>query len=92
MILRGGGMNEIAGILVGHAYYFLAVQYPTERGTTPLIKTPAFLYRFFPSIIGGVGGFGAPPTRRAAPAAGGERPADRGGALFRGQGHQLGGN
>ena len=28
MILRGGGINELIGILVGHAYYFMAPQTP----------------------------------------------------------------
>ena len=27
-ILRGGGMNELLGILVGHTYFFLAFKYP----------------------------------------------------------------
>ncbi|KAI6208019.1 Derlin [Aphelenchoides besseyi] len=86
MILRGGGMNEIAGILVGHAYYFLAVQYPAERGTAPLIKAPAFLQHFFPAVTGGIGGFGAPPRRPA------ERPPPNNAGNFIGRGHTLGGN
>ena len=28
MVLRGGGINELLGILVGHTYYFLAFRYP----------------------------------------------------------------
>lgn len=43
MILRGGGINELIGILVGHTYYFVAFQYPQDHGTSPLIKTPQFL-------------------------------------------------
>ncbi|CAD5209015.1 unnamed protein product [Bursaphelenchus xylophilus] len=89
MILRGGGLNEIAGILIGHAYYFLAVQYPAERGTAPLIQTPQFLYRWFPSIQGGVSGFGQ-PSSRPAPAA--ERAQPRQQGAFWGEGHAVGGN
>jgi Derlin-1 len=43
MILRGGGINELIGILVGHAYYFMAFQYPIDMGGRALIKTPQFL-------------------------------------------------
>ncbi|XP_003371291.1 putative derlin-1.1 [Trichinella spiralis] len=32
MILRGGGFNELVGILVGHLYFFLAIKYPQEFG------------------------------------------------------------
>lgn len=27
-ILRGGGINELLGILIGHTYFFLAFKYP----------------------------------------------------------------
>lgn len=59
---------------------------PSERGTAPLIKTPNFLYRFFPSVVGGVGGFGSTTNRRAT-----ERPAGRDGHFW-GQGQAVGGN
>lgn len=42
MILRGGGINELIGILVGHAFYFLAFQYPQDHGEA-IISTPSFL-------------------------------------------------
>ena len=42
MVLRGGGINELVGILVGHAFYFLAFQYPQEHGTT-ILTTPSIL-------------------------------------------------
>jgi len=87
MVLRGGGLNEIAGILVGHLYHFLAVQYPAERGTDALIRTPGFLYRFFPSVVGGVGGFGSTTNRRANE----PRPAARNGHFW-GEGRPVGGN
>lgn len=84
MILRGGGMNEIAGIIVGHAYYFLTVQYPMERGTGPLIKTPSFLYSLFPNTIGGVGGLNQAPRQN-------DRAARRDGNFW-GRGQAVGGN
>lgn len=43
MILRGGGLNELIGILVGHTYYFLAYQYSQDFGGSVIIKTPQFL-------------------------------------------------
>jgi derlin-1 len=88
MILRGGGMNELIGILVGHTYYFLAFQYPQDHGGIPLIKTPQFLYRFFPSRTGGVHSFGGVPQSRRP-----EQPTAnaRGGHNW-GQGRPLGGD
>jgi len=67
MILRGGGMNEILGILVGHLYFFLTFKYPQDFGGRSFLRTPEFLYRFLPNRLGGVHGFGvAPSNRRAA--------------------------
>lgn len=43
MIIRGGGMNELIGILVGHLYYFLMFKYPQEYGGSSFIWTPGFL-------------------------------------------------
>ena len=43
MVLRGGGINELIGILVGHTYYFLAFQYALDYGGSVIIKTPQFL-------------------------------------------------
>lgn len=47
-LLSGGGMSELAGILVGHLYYFVMMKYPAEQGVT-LIRTPQFLYNYLPS-------------------------------------------
>ena len=44
MILRGGGINELIGILVGHTYYFLAYQYSQDYNGYVLVRTPQFLY------------------------------------------------
>uniref|UniRef100_A0AC35TTV8 Derlin n=1 Tax=Rhabditophanes sp. KR3021 TaxID=114890 RepID=A0AC35TTV8_9BILA len=68
MILRGGGLNEITGIIIGHLYYFSMVQYPQENGTEPFISTPEFLRRWLPDTTGGFSGFGVPP-RAGAPQA-----------------------
>jgi len=74
MIIRGGGMNELIGILVGHLYYFLMFRYPQEFGGRQFINTPQFLYNWFPNRRGGVHGFGsAPQNRPAAPGGGGGR-------------------
>jgi len=84
MIIRGGGINELIGILVGHLYFFLMFKYPQDFGGRSFLQTPSFLYNWFPTRRGGVHGFGAAPTNR--------RPAanDRGGHNW-GQGNQLGG-
>uniref|UniRef100_A0A914QY56 Derlin n=1 Tax=Panagrolaimus davidi TaxID=227884 RepID=A0A914QY56_9BILA len=87
MVLRGGGINELIGILVGHCFYFLAFQYPQEHGTT-ILKTPGFLYNIFPNRVGGVHGFGqVPQNRRPAAAADGNNTTRNWG-----RGHTLGGN
>ncbi|KRY31445.1 Derlin-1, partial [Trichinella spiralis] len=52
MILRGGGFNELVGILVGHLYFFLAIKYPQEFGGRSFLQTPKFLERLFPSRQG----------------------------------------
>ncbi len=44
MILRGGGINELIGILVGHLYFFLMFKYPQDFGGTAFLRTPAILY------------------------------------------------
>ncbi|VDN49620.1 unnamed protein product [Gongylonema pulchrum] len=43
MILRGGGMNELIGILVGHTYYFLMFKYPQDFGGRQFLRTPQIL-------------------------------------------------
>uniref|UniRef100_A0A7E4VWS5 Derlin n=1 Tax=Panagrellus redivivus TaxID=6233 RepID=A0A7E4VWS5_PANRE len=87
MVLRGGGTNGIIGILVGHFFYFLAFQYPQDNGTT-IISTPSFLYKLFPSQVGGVHGFGNVNEVRR-PAANNDNNT---GARNWGRGHTLGGN
>uniref|UniRef100_A0A1I7T265 Derlin n=1 Tax=Caenorhabditis tropicalis TaxID=1561998 RepID=A0A1I7T265_9PELO len=54
-ILRGGGTNELVGIFVGHAYFFVALKYPDEYGVD-LISTPEFLHRLIPDEDGGIHG------------------------------------
>ncbi|GMR53103.1 hypothetical protein PMAYCL1PPCAC_23298, partial [Pristionchus mayeri] len=85
-ILRGGGINELLGILIGHTYFFLAFKYPQDHGGESLIRTPEFLYNLLPSEQGGVHSFGGSSVeqRRAAGAGG------NGYAWGRGQ--QLGGD
>jgi len=67
MILRGGGMNELIGILVGHLYCSLMFKYPQDFGGRAFLQTPQFLYNYFPNRVGGVHGFGSAPTNRRAP-------------------------
>ncbi|UMM13026.1 hypothetical protein L5515_001508 [Caenorhabditis briggsae] len=54
-VLRGGGTNELIGIFVGHAYFFVALKYPDEYGVD-LISTPEFLHRLIPDEDGGIHG------------------------------------
>jgi len=50
MIISGGGVVEIIGILVGHAYFFLKFQYPQQyNGGESFLRTPKFLEAWFPS-------------------------------------------
>ncbi|GAB1598273.1 derlin-1-like [Argonauta hians] len=86
LIIGDGGLFELIGILVGHLYFFLKFKYPQEFGGPHLVKTPQFLYKYFPSHqIRSE--FGQPPRRRNPTAnQGGE-----GGHLW-GRGQTLGGN
>ena len=36
-------MMELVGIVVGHLYFFLAMQYPQEFGGPTLLTTPQIL-------------------------------------------------
>ncbi|ELU14793.1 hypothetical protein CAPTEDRAFT_179997 [Capitella teleta] len=67
MIIRGGGFNELLGIMVGHLYFFLAYKYPQDFGGRSFLQTPQFLYKFFPNQRPGVSGFGVPPSTRRRP-------------------------
>lgn len=87
-ILRGGGLAELIGIVVGHLYFFLMFKYPQDFGGTAFLSTPQFLYKYFPNRRGGVSGFGEAPSVRR------DRPDDRGQGQGRhnwGQGNVLGG-
>lgn len=64
IVLRGGGMNELIGILVGHAYYFITFKYPQDFGGRSFLQTPQILYRWFPSRTNVVHGFGQVPSYR----------------------------
>ncbi|PIK50878.1 putative derlin-1 [Apostichopus japonicus] len=88
-ILRGGGLAEILGILVGHLYFFLTFKYPQDFGGRTLLKTPDILYKYFPNRQGGISGFGQAPASRRRP------EANNGGVGGRhnwGQGNPLGGD
>jgi len=51
-VLMGGfPLPEVIGILVGHIYYFLEDIYPVTGGTR-ILKTPQFLYNWFPPANG----------------------------------------
>ena len=40
MIIRGNGMSELMGILVGHLYFFLMFKYPQDFGGRSFLSTP----------------------------------------------------
>jgi derlin-1 len=87
MIIRGGGLMELLGILVGHLYFFLMFKYPQDFGGRQWLTTPEFLYRYFPNRRGGVAGFGmAPSNRRQQP----DNNAAAGGRHGWGAGNRLG--
>jgi len=67
MIIRGGGLNELLGILVGHLYFFLMYKYPQDFGGRSFLQTPQILYKYFPNRRGGVAGFGMAPASRRRP-------------------------
>lgn len=86
-ILRGGGLAELLGILVGHLYFFLMFKYPQDFGGRALLKTPEILYHYFPNRQGGISGFGQAPASRRRP----DDNAGGGGRHHWGQGNVLGG-
>ncbi|XP_070574113.1 derlin-1-like [Ptychodera flava] len=87
MIIRGAGLSELIGIVVGHLYFFLMFKYPQDFGGRQFLSTPQILYKYFPNRRGGVSGFGmAPSSRRRDDNNGG------GGGHRWGQGNALGGN
>ena len=40
MIIRGNGLSELMGILVGHLYFFLMFKYPQDFGGRSFLTTP----------------------------------------------------
>ncbi|XP_002734718.1 derlin-1-like [Saccoglossus kowalevskii] len=90
MIIRGAGVSELIGIVVGHLYFFLMFKYPQDFGGRTFLSTPQILYKYFPNRRGGVSGFGMAPSSR-------RRPDDDngggggGGRHNWGQGNALGG-
>lgn len=44
LVIAGGGTMEFVGIVVGHLYFFLAMQYPQEFGGPMWLNTPQILY------------------------------------------------
>lgn len=76
---------QLTGILCGHLYYFLEYLYPVTSGVR-LLKTPQFLYNFFPQERTTVHGFGTPPPGRNQPEQ--RNPLNP----FGGRGQRLGGN
>lgn len=87
LIIRGGGMLDLVGIVIGHLFFFLSFQYPLELNGPTLISTPSFLYKLFPNERV-ISRFGQTPMRRAGPADG--EPQRRTGHNW-GEGHVLGG-
>lgn len=85
-ILRGGGLHELIGILIGHTYFFLAFKYPQEHGGASYLQTPQFLYDYLPNRTGGVHGFGDAQPRREQP----QQQAPRRAGHNWGVGQQLG--
>ncbi|CAK1543462.1 unnamed protein product [Leptosia nina] len=87
IVMRGGGVTELIGILVGHLAFFLLFKYPQEFGGPALLTPPMFLKQMFPDTRY-VGGFGSAPQSRAP-----TRPATGGfGGHNWGRGQTLGGN
>jgi len=72
-VLSGAFMPQLAGILVGHLYYFLQYKYPVDFNGPDLLQTPQFMYNWFPNqrVVGGMQGNSrrAPADQPQAPAA-----------------------
>lgn len=96
MIIKGGGVLDLVGILIGHMYFFLMFKYPQDFGGATLISTPSIFYTWFPNSRGGVSGFGQAPATTARPggdngggAGGGGGFGGFGGGGGWGRGHRL---
>eukprot|EP01118_Nematostelium_gracile_P016118 TRINITY_DN6603_c0_g1_i1.p1 TRINITY_DN6603_c0_g1~~TRINITY_DN6603_c0_g1_i1.p1 ORF type:complete len:263 (-),score=56.93 TRINITY_DN6603_c0_g1_i1:32-742(-) len=74
-LMGGTPIGEIVGIVVSHIYFFFDEIYPNTGGPK-LLKTPQFLYRYFPN----------------APVYGQTQQPQNQGAHRWGSGHTLGGN
>lgn len=51
-VLSGSFWPQLAGILVGHLYYFLQYKYPIDFNGPTLLQTPQFMYSLFPDQRG----------------------------------------
>eukprot|EP00127_Corallochytrium_limacisporum_P005237 Clim_evm54s201 gene=Clim_evmTU54s201 len=103
MLMGGNPIQELTGIVAGHAYLFFREIYPAQGGPR-LLETPAFMHTAFPPDQPNAAGFGAsgsgvqrfaPPGRTTAPGRGaGNGGGDQGGrgAGTWGQGYRLGGD
>ena len=78
-------MSDLLGILAGHLYYFLDTIVPEKYGTR-VLKTPGFLYSFFPPSRIAVHGLHTNGGAGAAPQQNIQNPF---GARFPGRGRQL---
>lgn len=86
VIMGGSPMMDLAGIFVGHTYYFFSTLYPRRTGKDPL-RTPGFVHS-----LCAWAGFGQAVGGRTGPAAGGGGGFLRRGGAFQGRGQRLGGN
>lgn len=89
MIVKGGGLVELLGIAVGHAYFFLMFKYPQDYSGIQVLNTPEILYKYFPNRTGGVHGFfGRAPTNNN----NNRQNEDRPNRNLGGRGYRLGDN
>ncbi|GAB6021387.1 hypothetical protein CHUAL_003994 [Chamberlinius hualienensis] len=89
-VLSGSFWPQLAGILVGHLYYFLKYRYPIDFNGPSLLETPQWMYNYFPNQRG-VSGIQGATYRRAEPRDGGGSRAGGGGHSW-GRGNTLGSN
>lgn len=52
MIITGGFLTDLAGIIIGHLYFFVMHIYPDEYGGDRWFRTPDFFYYYFPPARG----------------------------------------
>lgn len=69
LVMQMSIVDDIVGIVAGHAYYFAADMLPKTHGIN-LIRTPQFLYNWLPNQrLGPAGVFHVPASRGAVPGA-----------------------